>query len=283
MLKVNSFYISILEKYTTTKYIKSLETIGMANEIIEKNTQKYNVLFHFKRMLSAIEYDTIDESKSIEDLQKIVTRISLVTSGVLTLSPFIQDFKSKFSRNSFQVSCLIGGFNPLKYNFEAIFLEASLALENGADEIALVLPSRKFLEGNFEVIKNELKQLKTLCGDKRIRAIIEIEEYKNCNDVYNVTKLALESGVDSVQISTGRGKYTNLESKIFAMCDAIKETDPPKVITVTVVLACNFKTLDELLRFYTLISVKLGLRYQRKMRVISNDIIEELISQIMTD
>ena len=80
--------------------------------------------------------------------------------------------------------------------------ETKEALENGADEIDMVINIGALKEGNCDYIKNEIKLLKGLCGNHILKVIIETcllteeEKIKMC-------QLVTEAKADFIKTSTG--------------------------------------------------------------------------------
>ena len=100
------------------------------------------------------------------------------------------------------VICTVIGF-PNGYNSTAVkAFETVDALNDGADEIDMVINIGALKEGNEEYVLNEIKTLKNLCGDKILKVIIE-----TCllTDEEKVTmcRLVTEAGADFIKTSTG--------------------------------------------------------------------------------
>ena len=98
--------------------------------------------------------------------------------------------------------CTVIGF-PNGYNSTAVkAFETVDALNDGADEIDMVINIGALKEGNEEYVLNEIKTLKNLCGDKILKVIIE-----TCllTDEEKVTmcRLVTEAGADFIKTSTG--------------------------------------------------------------------------------
>jgi len=69
--------------------------------------------------------------------------------------------------------CTVIGF-PLGYNTtEVKVFEAKKAIEDGANEIDMVINIGDAKAGNFDAIEYEISELKKACGDKILKVIIE--------------------------------------------------------------------------------------------------------------
>ncbi|MBR2350024.1 MAG: deoxyribose-phosphate aldolase [Clostridia bacterium] len=101
--------------------------------------------------------------------------------------------------------CTVIGF-PNGYNTTAVKeFETIDAIKNGADEIDMVINIGELKAGNYDYLLNEIRTLKTACGDKILKVIIETclltddEKIKMCN-------IVTEAGADYIKTSTGFSK-----------------------------------------------------------------------------
>lgn len=98
--------------------------------------------------------------------------------------------------------CTVIGF-PNGYQTTTVKMaETKDALENGADEIDMVINLGDVKNGEFDKIKEEIIALKKICGDHILKVIVETclltedEKIKMC-------RVVSESGADFIKTSTG--------------------------------------------------------------------------------
>lgn len=98
--------------------------------------------------------------------------------------------------------CTVIGF-PNGYNTtEVKVFETKNAIENGADEIDMVINIGALKDKDYTFVENEIRQIKEACQDKILKVIIETcllseeEKIKMCELVTN-------SGADYIKTSTG--------------------------------------------------------------------------------
>lgn len=101
--------------------------------------------------------------------------------------------------------CTVIGF-PNGYNTTATkVFETEDALENGADEIDMVINIGDLRDRRYEKILEEIRSIKAVCGDHVLKVIIETclltqeEKIKMC-------RLVTEAGADFIKTSTGFSK-----------------------------------------------------------------------------
>ncbi|MGL4329104.1 MAG: deoxyribose-phosphate aldolase [Clostridium sp.] len=101
-------------------------------------------------------------------------------------------------------SCTVVGF-PLGYSVtEAKVLETRKAIEDGANEIDMVINISDVKNGDFEKVTKEIAALKEACGDKILKVIIETC-YLTEEEKIAMCKAVTEAGADYIKTSTGFG------------------------------------------------------------------------------
>jgi len=78
------------------------------------------------------------------------------------------------------------------------------AVEEGADEIDMVIDRGAFLSGNYGAVFDEIRQVKEACGDAHLKVILETGELATYDNVRRASWLALLAGGDFIKTSTGK-------------------------------------------------------------------------------
>jgi len=100
--------------------------------------------------------------------------------------------------------CTVIGF-PLGVNATATKIaEAELAAAEGADELDMVIKVGALKEGDYELVKNDIKAVVEAAGDKVVKVIIETC-YLTDQQKVKACELAKAAGADFVKTSTGFG------------------------------------------------------------------------------
>lgn len=105
--------------------------------------------------------------------------------------------------NSLKI-CTVIGF-PLGYNTtEVKCYEAKKALEEGADELDMVINQGWVKDGEFSILTEEIRQLKAIAGHRILKVIIETC-YLNQEEKIALCQAVSEAGADYIKTSTGFG------------------------------------------------------------------------------
>ena len=113
--------------------------------------------------------------------------------------------------------CTVIGF-PNGYSTTATkVFEAKNAVENGADEVDMVINVGWAKDGRFDDILNEIKEIKAACGDKILKVIIETCLLTD-EEKIEMCRVVTESGADFIKTSTGfsKGGATREDIALFA-------------------------------------------------------------------
>lgn len=135
-----------------------------------------------------------------------ITRICEEALLYHTASVCIPASYVKFARDKFPELniCTVIGF-PLGYSTTAVkCFEARNAIENGADEIDMVVNIGWVKDRRFSEAENEISEIKKACGDKILKVIIETC-YLDEQEKIELCKCVTNAGADYIKTSTGFG------------------------------------------------------------------------------
>ena len=118
-----------------------------------------------------------------------------------------------------------------EYPFEVKIRECELAVENGADEIDIVLALNKFLAGDEAGAKEEIVAMKKAIdavgerlGRKVVfKVILETGLLKTPELIRKASMLAMEAGADFIKTSTGKVSVNATPEAARVMCEAIRD------------------------------------------------------------
>ncbi len=99
---------------------------------------------------------------------------------------------------------VVVGFPHGANRSETKALEAKLAIEDGAEELDMVLNIGKLLSGDYEYVKNDIKAVVKEAKKFGVLVKVIFEIYYLTNQqIQDATKLSIEAGADFVKTSTG--------------------------------------------------------------------------------
>lgn len=154
-----------------------------------------------KEMMKYVDHTLLAQTAVWADIQALCDEaVEYGTASVCIPPSFVRQAK-EYVGERMQV-CTVIGF-PNGYNTTAAKLfETREALENGADEIDMVINLGWVKEGRYDLAEQEIKALKAACGGKILKVIIETclltEEEK-----IRMCQVVTAAGADFIKTSTG--------------------------------------------------------------------------------
>jgi deoxyribose-phosphate aldolase len=82
--------------------------------------------------------------------------------------------------------------------------ETRRAVEDGADEIDLVIPYRALMAGDEEAVTSMVEAVRKACPHACLKTILETGELKESSLIRRASHLAIDAGADFIKTSTGK-------------------------------------------------------------------------------
>jgi len=101
--------------------------------------------------------------------------------------------------------------------------ETRMAVDEGADEIDMVISRGAFLQGEFGFVYDEIAAVKEACGDAHLKVILETGELGTLDRVRRASVLAMHAGADFIKTSTGKIQPAATLPVTLVMLQAIRD------------------------------------------------------------
>lgn len=159
---------------------------------------------NIEEILSKVDHTLLSPTATWEEIKNLCDDgINYNVASVCIPPCFIKDCKN-YVGDKLKI-CTVIGF-PNGYNMPSVkMFETQCAIDNGADEIDMVINIGKLKDKNFGYVESEIKRLKSICKNKVLKVIVETclltEEEK-----INMCKIVTDAGADYIKTSTGFSK-----------------------------------------------------------------------------
>ncbi len=161
----------------------------------------------------------------------------------------------------------VAGCFPSSQSFPQVKeLEVKMAIEDGADEVDIVLALNAFLAGDKERAYQEIARIKDICTARGVllKVILETGILKTEQLIHDASMLAMEAGADFIKTSTGKVSVNATPEAARVMCYAIKEYYEKTGRKVGFKAAGGVSTADEALQYYEIGESILGAEWLNK-------------------
>ena len=238
-------YSVLLQKYAPVASDSLVESV-VAKARAEMDRNRNEEVYRF--CFSALDLTTLSGSDSVRSVAEFVKKAVDVpvrfpgmpnVATVCVYPSFVDIAGLGVEGTNIGVTSVAGGFPAAQTYLEVKMLEVAMAVENGADEIDVVMNAGEMVEGEFDRLANDLE---LLCRE----------------DVYRASMLAILSGADFVKTSTGKSAYGATPKSAMVICNAIKDYYLQTGINVGIKLAGGIRTVDDAVLYYTIVENMLG-------------------------
>ena len=283
-------YEQTLSLYNTK--LDDAEIAAKVARIIEQKVPENDTLEVKKFLMGSVELTTLKTTDSEESVLKFTERVNdfdnqypdLPHPATICVYPcFAQIVSQSLEVEGVEVACVSGSFPSSQALIEVKTVETALAIKDGATEIDIVMSVGKFLSGDYETVCDEIGELKAICGDKKMKVILETGLLGSAENIKKASILAMYSGADNIKTSTGKEKPAATPEAAYVMCQAIKEYYDKTGIQIGFKPAGGLNTVHDALVYYTIVKEVLGEKWltNQWLRLGTSRLANLLLSEVL--
>lgn len=149
-----------------------------------------------------IEHTLLKQDAKLEDFIKLFNEAKAHKFLGVCINPaYVKLAKENLKDNDVKIVTVIGF--PLGANRSDVkAFEASKAVEDGADEIDMVINVTAIKNKDYDFVVNDIKAVKAACKDKPLKVILETDLLEK-DEIKKACELCVEAKADLVKTSTG--------------------------------------------------------------------------------
>ncbi|AXJ01313.1 deoxyribose-phosphate aldolase [Cyclonatronum proteinivorum] len=212
-----------------------IDQVGVEERVAKFNTRsikKDSKMYALKLALSMVDLTTLEGADSpgrvkqlcykamhphdsAEDIPKV--------AAICVYPSYVKLAKETLTGSGIQVASVAtafpSGWAPLKAKLD----EVRYCVEEGADEIDMVISRGEFLKGNYSYIFDEVAAVKEACGPAHLKVILETGELQTLDNVRKASDIAMYAGADFIKTSTGKISPAATQPVTLVMLEAIRD------------------------------------------------------------
>jgi deoxyribose-phosphate aldolase len=135
----------------------------------------------------------------------------------------VKTAKTAVGDSGIKVASVSTAFPSGQAPLEVKITDTKFAVEQGADEVDMVISRGKFLEGDYNFVFDEIAAIKEACGEARLKVILETGELITFDKVRKASDIAMHAGADFIKTSTGKVPSAANMPVTLVMLNAIKD------------------------------------------------------------
>ena len=220
-----------------------------------------------KFLLGSVELTTLKTTDSEESVMAFTEKVNQFDNAypdlphvatICVYPNFAKTVAETLEVDGVEIACVSGSFPSSQTFTEIKIAETALAIKDGATEIDMVMPVGKFLSGNYEDVADEIAEMKAVCGEHKMKVILETGCLKTASNIKKAAIIAMYGGADYIKTSTGKVEPAATPEAAYVMCQAIKEYYEKTGIQIGFKPAGGLNSVMDALIYYTIVKEVLG-------------------------
>ncbi len=217
------------------KNLPTFDKVGVHERIDQfrkrsiKNSAKAEGL---KLALSMIDLTTLEGKDTTGKVQQLCYKAmhphdsleNIPTVAAICVYPtYVGIAKKALDGSGINVASVATAFPSGQANIEAKLSDTKYAVDQGADEIDMVISRGRFLAGDYQFVYDEIATIKEACGKAHLKVILETGELDTLDNVRKASEIAMFAGADFIKTSTGKIQPAATMPVTYVMLNAIKD------------------------------------------------------------
>lgn len=255
-------------------YLFSEETLlSRVDEALSRQSRLCDRNESLKTIFQCIDFTTLEafdnETKINDFCSKALSfkdnDLHISVPAVCIYSPFVRQAKELLRGSGIKVATVACAFPSGQMPFELKRREVEYCVEQGADEVDMVISRGTFLAGRLDEVYEEIKSVRKACAPPvRLKVILETGELKSVENIRRASEMAINAGADFIKTSTGKSPVSATPLAAIIMCDTIKEYFEATGRMVGFKPAGGMSTIDDALTYFYIVREVLGDRWLNK-------------------
>lgn len=186
-----------------------------------------------------------------------------------------------------RIASVATGFPSGQYPLRTRLQEVRQAIREGADEIDMVIRRGCFLSGRLRQVRDEIAAVADVCGEARLKVILEVSELETFDNVRAASFLAMQvlRPLDFIKTSTGKTSGNATLANHQVMLEAIRDFYLETGVPISMKPAGGIKSAKQALHYLVAVKETLGddwlnsTRYRFGASSLLNDLLMQIRKQ----
>ena len=261
-------------------YTPDQEAMNRALELIASNLENIASEQVYKDCFSMMDLTTLKTDDTPASVAKLVEKVNSFNESYpewplpasICVYPNFAAVVNAERKCDFNITVVSACFPSSQSFLEVKLKECEIAVEQGADEVDIVLALSKFLAGDYEGAAEEIRQVRA-CIDKvaqaqgrkvHLKVILETGLLRTPENIAQASFLAMEAGADFIKTSTGKVDVNATPMSAYVMCECIQKYYKATGKKIGFKPAGGISSAADALSYYSIVSSILGKEWLNK-------------------
>ncbi|MDQ2846039.1 MAG: deoxyribose-phosphate aldolase [Actinomycetota bacterium] len=186
---------------------------GRAATLATRSIKKASKLAAIDLAISMVDLTTLEGSDTAGKVRSLAAKArrpdpdvpEVPSAAAVCVYPDMVSIAAEQLRGStVGIASVATAFPSGRSSLEVKLADTRFAIDSGATEVDMVIDRGGFLSGNYGKVFDEIVAIKDVCGQTRLKVILETGELATYDNVRRASWLALLAGGDFIKTSTGK-------------------------------------------------------------------------------
>ncbi|MFA6769665.1 MAG: deoxyribose-phosphate aldolase [Bacteroidales bacterium] len=227
----------------------------------------------YAKCLSCIDLTSLNSTDTIAKITSMTNKVNSFkttfpaypqVAAICVYPNFASTVRENLKDKDVQIA-VVGGVFPSSQSFlEVKVAECKMAVEQGANEVDVVLALNHFLAGQNELAAREISEIKKAIGAAHLKVILESGSINEPGQIYKASMLAMEAGAHFIKTSTGKTEPAATPEAAVVMCIAILDYFNKTGRKVGFKPAGGISTPEDVVKYFSIVQTILGDQWLHK-------------------
>lgn len=215
--------------------LPTYDTVGVLERVdrfCKRSIKKTSKVEGLKLALSMIDLTTLEGKDTPGKVKQLCYKAlhlheqleNIPTVAAVCVYPtYVKIAKTELAGSNIQVASVATAFPSGQSSRNTKIIDTQFAVDQGADEIDMVISRGEFLAGEYNFVFDEIAAIKEACGKAHLKVILETGELDTLDNVRKASEIAMYAGADFIKTSTGKIQPAATMPVTYVMLDAIKD------------------------------------------------------------
>lgn len=251
-------------------YSTTIDDIGVAERVqkfTSRSIKKESKVAGLKMVLSMIDLTTLEGKDTPGKVRQLCYKAmhlhdlspGLPTVAAVCVYPsLVAIAKKALNGSNIHVASVATTFPSGQSQLEVKIAETRYAIDQGADEVDMVISRGEFLRGNYNLVFDEIAAVKEVCNKIHLKVILETGELLTLDNVRKASDLAMTAGADFIKTSTGKVQPAATMEVTLVMLEAIRDFYYQTAKMIGMKPAGGISTAKQSLHYLVMVKETLG-------------------------
>lgn len=286
--------VTVLPDFHQTIPIDSVGVEERVSRLNKRSIKKESKLQALKLSLSMIDHTTLEGKDSPGKVIQLCSKARQPyaalphlpsVAAVCVYPTMVSIAKKALEGSSVKVASVATAFPSGMAQLHVKLDDTRFAVDQGADEIDMVISRGEFLRGNYSFIFDEIASIKEACGDAHLKVILETGELETLENVRKASDIAMYAGADFIKTSTGKISPAATQPVTLVMLEAIRDYYLKTGVMIGMKPAGGIRKAKEALQYLVLVKETLGSEwlspdwFRFGASSLTNDLLMQIVKQ----